>query len=74
MTLKPIFSRYDYTREHWQWGLGPEDFGKIMMGYACGKCLEDFNGKWLPECPVCHEETAAPEVLDAPPEWKMRRE
>jgi hypothetical protein len=72
VALKPIFSRFDHERDHWQWGLGPEDFAKIMQGYACGRCLEDFNGIWRPFCPVCGEETAAPEVMDAPSEWKAR--
>ena len=72
MALKPIFSRYNYGADHWQWGLKPDDFAKVTSGYACGRCLEDFSGVWYPACPVCGEETPLPKVVDIPPEWGPR--
>jgi hypothetical protein len=73
MALKPIFSRFDHELDHWQWGLGPEDFKKVIEGYACGRCLEEFT-VWVPVCPVCKEPNQAPRVAPAPREWLQRTE
>lgn len=67
MAIKPIFSKYDYRAGHWVWGLDKESFEKVQQGYACGKCLEDFNGMWRPVCPVCGNEIEV--VVDTPKEW-----
>jgi hypothetical protein len=72
MALKPIYARFDHGEDHWVWGLDQEQFGKVAAGYACGRCLEDFGGKWLAVCPVCREPTAAPRVVDLPDEWRKQ--
>jgi hypothetical protein len=66
--IKPIFSRYDYELERWQWGLAPEDFKKVTEGYACSRCLEEWE-IWRPACPVCKEPVALPDIFTPPREW-----
>lgn len=72
MTIKPVFSRFSLELDHWQWGLKPDDFKKVNEGYACGRCLEEWE-MWRPTCPVCLEPTPLPKIMDAPAEWTDRR-
>jgi hypothetical protein len=66
--IKPIYSKFDYAAERWVFGLSPEDFDRVQKGYACGNCLEDYNGIWRPSCPVCNKENEI--VVDTPTEWR----
>lgn len=50
------------------WGLGPEDFHKVRLGYACPECLEDFNGVYTPVCPVCSHTRDIQRDLQATPD------
>lgn len=63
--LTPIYSKWDGSR--WIFGLNEDDFMKVQAGYACGNCLEDYHGKWLPKCPVCG--ATAQHVDELPREW-----
>lgn len=53
MALKPIYSQEDLASGRILWGLSPSDYHKVRLGYACPKCLEDFNGIYMAVCPVC---------------------
>lgn len=33
------------------------DYEKIRQGYGCPNCLEDYNGMYLIQCPVCQHMT-----------------
>lgn len=70
--IKPHFSTFDPERNAWVFGLDQDDFEKVQAGYACGECLEDFNGEWKLRCPVCGSSTAAGDriIVDTPNEWK----
>lgn len=65
---RPIFSRYLYEEGQWQHGYDKETFQKIVAGYACGQCGEDYNGVYLAKCPVCGFQNLG--GGDAPPEWR----
>jgi hypothetical protein len=67
MAIRPLYSRFDYPANRWEFDLTGEDFDKVQKGYACGECLEDYGGIWLPECPVCRTRTQV--VVERPPEW-----
>lgn len=65
--IKPVYARPNMETGEWQWGLAPDDFHRVMQGYACGRCLEPFEC-WTPKCPVCGNELRVEE--EAPPEWR----
>lgn len=67
MAIIPIY--YDIDRETGRpmWGLGPDDFHKVRLGYGCPECLEDFNGVYISTCPVCgHVRDQASDFWDTP--------
>ena len=68
MALKPIFSRFDWDLEEWVWGLSPTDFQKVVEGYACDRCLEEWE-LWVPVCPTCRKSTESFTLGEAPREW-----
>ena len=70
--LKPIFSKYLPLEGHWQHGYKRADFDKVLLGYACGNCGEDYEGIYRDVCPVCLFESfsAAERGGDTPPEWR----
>jgi len=72
MAIKPVFSKFDWEHNRWDFGLTPDDFGKVQSGYACGECLEDFQGEWKIKCPVCGHSTKGGDriLFDVPREWK----
>jgi len=41
---------------------------KVLNGYACGRCLEEFEF-WVAKCPVCGE-VNEPRHSELPSEWK----
>jgi hypothetical protein len=54
LTLKPIWKKqHELTRE-WIFGLRAADLAKVEAGYACSRCLEEFDTR-VDECPVCGE-------------------
>jgi hypothetical protein len=68
--IKPIYSRFDYTKNRWEFALTPEDFEKVQQGYACGECLEDFMGEFKLVCPLCKHSTAGGDrILVDSPQW-----
>jgi hypothetical protein len=69
--VKPLYSKFLFEEGHWQHGYLPEDFAKIVAGYACGQCGEDYNGLYLQRCPVCGFENMG--GGDPPPEWRDRK-
>lgn len=52
--------------------LSQDDYEKIAKGYGCPRCLEDYHGVFLLECPVCKHK---PDVSDlkglAPQEYQI---
>jgi len=68
VALKPILKKWDRELEAWTWGLLPDDFMKVLNGYACGRCLEEFEF-WVAKCPVCGE-VNEPRHSELPSEWK----
>jgi hypothetical protein len=69
MALKPVFKRWNPELKSWHWGLMPEDFQKVMEGYACARCLEEFEF-FVARCPVCGEENFPATVPETPSEWR----
>jgi len=69
--IKPVFKLWNAEQNCWQWGLAPEDFYRVMAGYACGKCLEVFN-HWIPACYICGEPTPNQTPGELPPEWRKQ--
>ena len=59
------------------WGLEPESYEKVRLGYACGNCLEEFMAGGSPialaECSLCKQPTAIAGIdrviTDTPEEW-----
>jgi DNA-directed RNA polymerase subunit RPC12/RpoP len=70
--MKPIYSRFNHEGNYWEFLLSDEDFNKVQQGYACGECLEDFQGEFRLKCPVCGFSTeAADRIIFKPPrEWR----
>jgi rubrerythrin len=70
--IKPIYSRYNYEGNYWEFLLNDEDFKKVQQSYACGECLEDFEGEFRLKCPVCGHSTAGGDrvFFDVPREWR----
>jgi len=67
--LKPVFSKFDPELGRWIHGYRKPDFDKIVQGYACGNCGEDYMGEWRAVCPVCKSENMGG-TDKAPPEWR----
>jgi len=51
--LKPVFSRFDLGEGHWVHAYTPDKYLRIVSGYACGNCGEDYGGERKLVCPVC---------------------
>lgn len=56
--IKPVYSRFDHEKNRWEFVLTDDDFQKVQQSYACGECLEDFQGEFKLKCPVCKHSTA----------------
>lgn len=51
--IKPIYTEiHPYTGRPLHL-LYADDYEKVRQGYGCSYCLEDYNGVWMPQCPVC---------------------
>lgn len=62
--LVPIFMSEDGLN-----GLSPGDFEKVKQGYACARCLAEFDTYTL-KCPACGlERDLAEDLKDAPQLW-----
>lgn len=59
--LVPIF----YDEHSSQSALGPEDFQKVVGGYACAKCLAEYT-TYLVRCPICQHQRDLAADLEAP--------
>lgn len=68
--ISPVFSKYDYERNRWVFGLTGEDYERTRQGYACAECLEDFGGMLLVVCPVCKTPTSLHDHVETPSEWR----
>ena len=50
-------------------GFGPEDFYKIVEGYACARCFEEF-ACYTFKCPVCGlERDLERDIQETPTHW-----
>lgn len=67
--LKPVFSKFDHSHGHWINGYTKPAFEKIVAGYACGNCGEDYEGVWHDRCPVCLFPNLGG-TDELPPEWR----
>jgi hypothetical protein len=67
MALKPIYAKRMRGQDEWIWGLDEEDFKKVAAGYACARCLEEFEF-YVARCPVCKNEIQT--LVDTPEEWR----
>jgi hypothetical protein len=66
--LVPIFSK-DLENGQRLNGLGPDDYQKVMEGYACPECLAEYV-TYLVTCPVCrYQRDPTRDILDAPRIW-----
>lgn len=75
MAIKPTYYEEDLFTGEMRWGLAPDDFKKVVEGYGCPKCLEDFNGVFLLTCPVCkHTRIPERDFLPLPEHWKPGKE
>lgn len=66
--LIPIFmeDRPDGERLN---GLAPSDFEKVRHGYACARCLAEFD-MYMLTCPVCGlQRDLAADIQEAPQLW-----
>jgi hypothetical protein len=54
LAIKPYYKEFNRETGKWLWVLLAEDYEKVRQGYACPNCLEDFNGVYMLECPVCN--------------------
>jgi len=71
VSIKPVYSEFDYTTGRWNWGLDKEGFEKVRQGYGCPECLEDFHGVALLRCPACgHVRNQALDFLPTPDHFK----
>ena len=66
--LNPIYSARQPNGRHVH-GLTPDDYDRVMSGYACGECCACFN-TYMDVCPVCgfNREIAAQTQAD-PDQW-----
>ncbi len=74
--LIPVFTQEAMPGREAIAELRPEDFHKVVQGYACGnaECLADFGGIFRLECPVCHKATSMDNrVVEPPPIWAEHR-
>lgn len=71
MALDFIWAKQD-ERGRWVWGIDEVQAEKVLAGYACGNCLEEFmvggQPAVLPVCPVCRA-PASRELVELPQEW-----
>jgi len=67
--LKPVYSKFDLGAGRWRNGYREKEFFKIMQGYACGNCGEDYEGVYREVCPVCLKPNEGG-TTDVPPEWR----
>jgi RNA polymerase subunit RPABC4/transcription elongation factor Spt4 len=68
--LKPIWKKRDQFGE-WIFGLSPDDVERVRQGYACSRCLEEFDTH-TKVCPVCREPTEILSdfvIVPTPEEW-----
>jgi len=54
MTLKPVWKKRHELTGDWIFGLRSEDLARVEAGYACSRCLEEFDTR-VEACPVCRE-------------------
>ena len=67
--LRPVFRQYDPVTDRSMNGLAPDDFRKVLEGYACPDCLAEFY-TYLPQCPVCgFKRDVALDIQQAPDYW-----
>jgi hypothetical protein len=59
--LIPIF----YEEHSSKSALGPDDFRKVVEGYACAKCLCEYT-MYLVRCPACGHQRDLADDLEAP--------
>lgn len=63
--IRPI-----YIDENGLAALGPEDFQKVVAGYGCPRCWEDYNGVYHVTCPVCsYTRDLAEDIKPTPRHW-----
>jgi len=67
--LKPVYSKFDIEVGRWRNGYQADAFFKIVQGYACGNCGEDYEGQYREVCPVCLLPNMGG-TNDVPPEWR----
>jgi hypothetical protein len=54
LAIEPIYVYEPLGRQgDLVFGLTESDYLKIVNGYGCPKCLEDYNGIWRAKCDVC---------------------
>lgn len=75
MAIIPIYYETHPVTKRVLWGLAPQDFHKITQGYGCPECLEDFNGVYMPVCPLCgHTRDVAQDVKPTPEHFQFGKE
>ncbi len=67
--LVPVMSDDPVPGREPRWGLTPEDFARVVHGYACPRCRACWDdGKRL-KCPFCLHERTAADFLAGVKEW-----
>ena len=54
MTIRPVWKKRHELSGDWIFGLRREDLARVEAGYACSRCLEEFDTR-VEACPVCRE-------------------
>jgi rRNA maturation endonuclease Nob1 len=70
MTLRPVWKKKDQFGQ-WIFGVSAADVEKVRQGYACSRCLEEFESR-PDKCPVCGEPTTITSdlvILPTPEGW-----
>ena len=71
MAIIPLYTKPPLVPgERPLFALSKEDFEKVRQGYGCPECLEDYNGVYLPQCPLCKHVRRDGEVVQAPEDWE----
>lgn len=72
--MVPIFRREDPVTGRMLNGLGPEDYRRVLDGYACPDCLAKFY-TYTAACPLCGwQRNIVNDVQNAPDYWVQHME
>ena len=57
VAIKAYYTEVNPVSGRALFALNRDDYEKIRQGYGCPNCLEDYQGMYLPTCPLCKHST-----------------